>query len=85
MDNLDYPVDTPPGVAPVIFRAQIIQTMALEYFNHMRGAAEEFTMADAHEAAQATWETEWPTDPAPRTLEAGIRVSQDDLAYWNEE
>jgi len=84
-DELDYPVDAPAGVAPVIFRAQIIQNMALRYFNHMRDAPEDFTMAEAHQAAMATWETDWPDDPKPRTLEDGIQAADDDLSYWYEE
>lgn len=83
-EQIDYPVDTPAGVDPVIFRAQIIQNMALRYFNWMRGAPEEFTMAEAHQAAMATWETDWPDDPKPRTLEDAIQAVDDDLAYWGE-
>jgi len=85
MSDLDYPVAAPANVAPAIFREQIIQTMALQYFHAMRGAEEEFNMGHAHEAAMATWETDWPDDPAPRTIEAGIQAAQDDLSYWGEE
>ncbi|MEE2741810.1 MAG: hypothetical protein VYA35_10660 [Pseudomonadota bacterium] len=84
-DATDYPVATPDGMAPNIFRAQIMQTMALRYFNHMRGVDPPFTMEEAHEAAMDTWSTEWPDDPAPRTLEAAIEVTDGDLAYWVEE
>lgn len=83
--DLDYPVATPPGYVPEIYRAEIIQGMALRYLNHMRGSPEPFTMSEAFDAAQATWETEWPDDPAPRTLEAGIEVADADLEYWFEE
>lgn len=85
MSDLDYPVAAPPDVAPEIFRAQIIQTMALEYMSHMRGSPEPFTMGEAHDAAMATWETDWEFDPAPRTIEAGITEARNDLSYWNEE
>jgi hypothetical protein len=80
-----YPVAALAGVDPMIFRHQILQTMALQYFNFMRGSEEEFTMANAFEAAHATWGTDWPDDPEPRTIEAAIAVCQDDLAYWGEE
>lgn len=82
---LDYPVAAPRGVAPIIFRSQIIQTMALRYFAYMKGVEPPFTMAEAHDAAMATWGSDWPSDPEPRTLEAGIEAAEDDLAYWNEE
>lgn len=85
MADLDYPVAAPEGIAPVIYRAQIIQTMALQYMKHMAGSPEPFTLDEAFEAAQATWETEWETDPAPRTLEAGIEEAEGDLQYWFEE
>lgn len=85
MDQLDYPVAAPEDIAPNIFRAQIIQTMATRYLNHMKGVEPPFTMEEALDAARATWGTEWPDDPAPRTIEAGIEAADDDLAYWNEE
>lgn len=77
--ELDYPV------APVIYRAMIIQSMAMQYFKYMQGAPEELKMENAFEAAKATWETDWPDDPAPRTIESSRDVVDDDLAYWNEE
>ena len=85
MGETDYPVAAPAGVAPVIFRAQIIQTMATEYFRYMQGAEEPFSMAEAHDCAMASWDTDWPDDPDPRTLEAAMQVVSDDLAYWGEE
>ena len=84
-DKLDYPVAAPPGVAPTIFRAQIIQTMATQYFNYMRGSTEPFSMGEAHDSAMASWDTEWPDDPEPRTLDAAMQVVSDDLSYWGEE
>jgi hypothetical protein len=83
--EIDYPVAAPAGIEPIFYRQTIIQSMALQYFNYMRDAPEEFTMSEAFEAAHATWETDWPDDPAPRTMEAAREVVDDDLAYWNEE
>lgn len=84
MSDLDYPVAAPEGVAPVIFRSQIIQRMALEYFNYMRGSPEDFTMAEAFDAAMATWETDWPGDPAPRTRScATARPTRPQPAWTN--
>lgn len=80
-----YPVEAPAGVDETIFRHQILHNMALQYFNYMRGAPEEFTMVQVFEAALATWDTDWPDDPNPRTLEAARDVVDDDLSYWNEE
>ncbi|WP_311270338.1 hypothetical protein [Sphingobium sp. WCS2017Hpa-17] len=84
-EALDYPVAAPVDVDPVIFRAQIIQTMATRYMNHMNGVEPPFTMEEAYDAAMATWDTDWPDDPKPRTIEAAIQVTDDDLAYWVEE
>ena len=83
--DLDYPVANPSNIAPIIFRAMILQQMAMQYFNYMRGSDEEFTMSDAFNAAHATWETDWDTDPSPRTLEAARDEVRNDLAYWCEE
>lgn len=85
MEELDYPVAAPEGIAPNLYRAQIIQTMATRYLAHMKFVEPPFTMEEALDAAKATWDTEWSDDPAPRTIEAGIEAADDDLAYWNEE
>lgn len=84
-DTLDYPVEAPANIEPVIFRAQIIQLMQLRYFNAMRGSEEPFTMGNAYDAAMATWESDWPSDPQPRTIETGLQCVDDDLSYWGEE
>ncbi|PZU65264.1 hypothetical protein [Sphingobium sp.] len=85
MDELDYPVAAPADVDPAIYRAQIIQTMATRYMNHMRDVQPPFTMEEAMDAAKATWDTDWDDDPKPRTIEAGIEAADSDLAYWVEE
>ena len=84
-EELDYPVAAPPDIPPVIYRAMIIQSMAMQYFKYMQDAPEDFTTGEAFDAAKATWETDWPDDPEPRTIEASRDVVNDDLAYWNEE
>lgn len=76
MSELDYPVAAPVGVEPIIFRAQIIQNMAARY----KAAMPDMPDEAARDAAMATWETDWPDDPAPRTLEAAIECVDDDLA-----
>lgn len=84
--ELDYPVAPTEGTHPVIYRAMIIQTMALEYLKAMTfNSDEDFTLDEGFEAAKATWETEWDSDPAPRTLELGIEAARSDLEYWTEE
>ena len=84
-DYSQFPVDAPLGVDPVIFRSQILQSMALQYFEAMGSNDAKFSMAEAFEAAAATWETEWDDDPAPRTLESARDAVSADLEYWNEE
>ena len=83
--STDYPVAAPSGIDPIIFRSEIISAMAHEYFTYMQGSEEEFSRANAVEAAIATWDTDWETDPAPRTIEQGILEAGYDLQYWNED
>ncbi len=85
IDLTDYPVKPDEGVAPVIYRAIIIQPMAFEYLNYMKDAPEEFTLDEGFEAARNTWDTEWDCDPEPRTIADGIEAARQDLQYWNEE
>lgn len=80
MSGLDYPVAPPDGIEPVIFRAQIIQYMALLYKQ-----AADLDDEEANDAAMATWDTEWSDHPAPRTLETASEAVDDDLAYWTED
>jgi hypothetical protein len=40
---------------------------------------------EAHEAAMATWGTDWSTDPAPRTLDAAYEEVDGDLECWGED
>ena len=83
--GLDYPIANPDDIAPAIFRAVLIQSMALEYFKAMQGSPDDFSFDEAMEAAMATWDTEWSDQPQPRTLEAAIAEVQGDLEYWGEE
>ena len=79
------PAATPDGWAEPIYRAHIKQVMALEYVKFMAGSDDPLTMDEASDFARATWETEWDTDPAPRTVEQGIVEVGHDLSYWGEE
>lgn len=81
MTDLDYPVAAPVGVDPIIFRSQIIQCMAARY----QQAAPDLTNEEAHDAAMATWGTDWDIDPEPRTIEASYPEVDADLSYWGEE
>jgi hypothetical protein len=78
--DLDYLVAAPENVAPVIFRAQIIQTMAAHY-QKRTGIDDD----DAMGAAIATWETDWDADPAPRTIEQAIDEVDADLEHWGDD
>lgn len=86
--RLDYPVAAPEGVAPVIFRAQIIQLMALRYMTRFNAGKHpdepEMDMEFAMRSALATWETDWDCDPNGRTIEDGLTAVYDDLEYWCE-
>lgn len=80
MTELDYPVDAPDGVDPIIYRSQIIQAMAARYQE-----AANLSNEEAHDSAMSTWDTEWETDPAPRTVLASYTEVDADLSYWGEE
>lgn len=83
--ELDYPVAAEEGIAPVIYRAMLIQNMALRYFNYMKGSPEPYTLDNGFEAARATWDTDWDADPAPRTMDAAMQEVDNELAYWGED
>jgi hypothetical protein len=86
MDNpvvvpTDHPTQELPGVLPVFVREQMLQQMA----NRYKIAVADLTDEEARDAAIATWETEWPDDPAPRTFEAAKEAVDDDLSCWDED
>jgi hypothetical protein len=76
----DYPLATPEGVDPVIYKAQMLQAMANRYERSVPGLNHE----DGYAAAVATWETEWPDDPSPRTMAAALEAVDEDLTEWVE-
>jgi len=82
----DYPVATPDGFDPLIYRAQIIAAMRERYKIALFSDEDDPVEGDetAFDLAVTTWNTEWPDDPAPRTLKAAMDVVDDDLHYWDE-
>lgn len=76
----DYPIAPMDDVEPVFVRQMMLQAMAAEY-----AKATGESLEDMMSAARATWDTEWETDPAPRTIEAAISEAQADLECWDEE
>ena len=78
--KLDYPVAAPDGVEPTILRSQIIQTMGTWFMQAVPGMERE----EASTHAMACWETDWPNDPEPRTLDDAKEVVSDELSYWEE-
>ena len=72
--ELDYPVAAPKDVAPVIYRAMIIQSMALQFFKYMQGSPEEFTMDEAFDAAKAVGRQNGPTIPRRARLNRPARL-----------
>ena len=84
VSTTDYLVASLPDIAPPIYRAMIICSMALQYLQAIAPSSVDFSLDEAFDAAHATWDTEWPDDPEPRTIEASRDVVSDDLAYWAE-
>jgi hypothetical protein len=77
-EDLDYPVASPADIAPPIFRAMLIQQMALQYMRRVPGLSFE----EATESAIATWGTDWDSDPEPRDYDDAIDAVESDLEYW---
>lgn len=69
-----------PGVEPIFVRAMLIGASALTYLR----AVPDLTMVEAYEAATATWDTDWPVDPAPRDFAAAREAAESDLEYWED-
>jgi hypothetical protein len=68
------------GVDPIFVSHMIRGAMACRY-----ARAASLAFEDAVAAAQATWETEWPDDPEPRTFETANEAVDADLEYWGED
>jgi hypothetical protein len=69
------------GVEPIFVPHMIRGAMACRYARQVHDMAYE----DAVKAAEATWGTEWESDPAPRTFEAAIEAVDSDLEYWRDD
>lgn len=78
LDN--YPVIDMEGVEPIFVRAMMIGNMAARY-----SRAASLTISESYPHAVATWNTDWPADPAPRTFEAAMEAVDSDLDYWEGE
>jgi hypothetical protein len=75
----DYPMEPMQDVAPVFVRQLMLQAMAAEYAKATGEGLE-----DMMDAARATWDTNWETDPQPRTMRFAIEAAQSDLQHWDE-
>lgn len=77
---LEYPCAPIEGVGgrfvPVLLRS----SMAARYC----AAVPDLTLDQGMDAALATWDTDWDSDPAPRTIEAAIITVDGDLECWGD-
>jgi hypothetical protein len=73
------PVD---GVDPVFLPHILKGAMACRF---CRAVGPQMSLSQGYDAAVATWETEWPDDPSPRTFEAAMQAVDDELSYWGED
>lgn len=76
----EYPIAPMNGVATIFVRQILLQAMAYEYAKATGDSIE-----DMMPAARATWNTEWDSDPEPRTIEHAIEAARSDLQHWDEE
>ena len=80
MSNISaYPIAHMEGVSPVFAKQIMLQAMAGEY-----ASATGESLEDMMPAARATWDTEWESDPEPRTVAAAVEAAQSDLQHWDE-
>lgn len=71
------PID---GVDPIFVPHMLKGAMACRY-----ARAANIPFDEAVNAANATWETDWETDPEPRTFDHANEAVDFDLAYWEED
>ena len=76
----EYPCAPIAGVDPALVPALIKQHMALHYI----AAMPDMSLDEAMEAAIATWETEWESDPEPRTYAHASEAVDSDLQHWGD-
>ena len=70
------------GLDPMFLPAMLKGAMACRF---CRAVGPEMSIDQGMDAAIATWETEWPDDPEPRTFEAAMEAVDDELSCWTEE
>lgn len=76
----DYPCAPIEGVDPVFVPYMLRGAMALRY-----ARCTDMDYDDAVECAVATWDTDWETDPSPRTLANAVEAVDSDLEHWDGE
>lgn len=75
-----YPTVEVADVDPLFVRHMMLGAMAIHYRRYVTDLPYE----DAIASARATWETDWPNDPEPRTFEQAIEAVDSDLEHWDE-
>lgn len=71
------PID---GVDDAFVPALLKQHMALRY----KKAVPDMDFDEAMEAALATWDTEWESDPSPRDYGSASDAVDSDLQHWGD-
>lgn len=80
MEDLgNYPLAKVKGVPDCLVRQTMLQAMA-----HVYAVATKCSMHEMMDAARATWDTEWDTDPSPRTIKGAVAAAESDLQHWDE-
>jgi len=69
------------GVNFVFVPHMIKGAMAIRFVRRVPG----LTLDQGMDAAVATWETEWSSDPAPRTLARAIEEVDSELEHWGDD
>lgn len=73
----EYPCAPIEGVAPIFVPHMLKGAMALRYMRFANCTYEEGVMH-----AIATWDTDWESDPEPRTFDLAKQAVDDDLECW---
>lgn len=76
------PVCAPiPGVEPIFWPHMLKAAMATRF---CRACGPEMTFEQGMDAAVATWETDWDSDPAPRSFEHAMDAADSEMEHWHD-
>lgn len=78
----DLPTRIAPieGIAEPLWKPTLLHAMAARFCSRAR-----IDLSEGMDAAVAVWESEWDSDPEPRTMEMAMDAVDDELEHWCED